>query len=82
MHSAFRNYQAFNFRGNLGNKMFTYALLYLFKLKYGYDVYVTKVVHDHLYYVFENLGYVKRIPSIPIMYIINIKVMFCMNEES
>ena len=45
-----------SFRGNLGNKMFTYALLYLFKLKYGYDVYVSKVVHDHLNYVFENLG--------------------------
>ena len=45
--------------GNLGNKMSIYAILYLFKLKYGYDIYVTKEVHDHLKYVFENLGNVK-----------------------
>ena len=44
------------FRGNLGNKMSMYALLYLWKIKYGYDVYITKYVHDHLNYVFENLG--------------------------
>ena len=51
------------FRGNLGNKMSTYKLLYLLKLKYGYDVYVTKKVHDHLNLVFENLGNVLWIPS-------------------
>ena len=44
------------FRGNLGNKMSMYALLYLWKIKYGYDVYITKPVHDHLNYVFQNLG--------------------------
>ena len=49
------------FRGNLGNKMFIYALLYVFKLKYGYDIYVSKVVHDHLNYVFENLGNVQNV---------------------
>ena len=57
---AFKSVQNINhFRGNLGNKMSIYAILYLFKLKYGYDIYVTKEVHDHLNYVFENLGNVK-----------------------
>ena len=58
------------FRGNLGNKMFIYALLYVFKLKYGYDIYVTKVVHDHLNYVFENLGNVQNVLRINTYYVL------------
>lgn len=60
----------FSFRGNLGNKMFTYSLLYLFKLKYGYDIYVTKVVHDHLKSVFKNLGNFRRVPNIYFKHVI------------
>ena len=36
--------------------MTMYALLYLWNIKYGYDVYITRKVYDHLNDVFENLG--------------------------
>ena len=36
--------------------MFTYVILYILKIKYGYDVYVTARVHNHLTMIFENIG--------------------------
>ena len=43
------------FRGNLGNKMFTYIVLYILRVKYGLDVYVTENVLLHLREYFENV---------------------------
>ena len=44
----------------MGNKMYSYALLYLMKIKYGYDVYVSENIHNHLEKMFKNLGTMKK----------------------
>ena len=44
------------FRGNLGNKMFTYMQLYILRVKYGLDVYITENVFAHLQMLFENVS--------------------------
>jgi len=45
-----------NTMGNLGNKMFTYIVLYILRVKYGLDVYVTENVVLHLREYFENVS--------------------------
>ena len=40
--------------------MYSYALLYLMKIKYGYDVYVSENIHNHLEKMFKNLGTMKK----------------------
>ena len=50
------------FRGNLGNKMFTYMTMILLKIKFGYQTYITENVFKHLKAIFENVegyGFVK-----------------------
>ena len=42
-------------RGNLGNKMFTFILIYMLRVKYGLDAYTTSVVKNHLAEIFENM---------------------------
>ena len=43
------------FRGNLGNRMFTYITMYLLKLKFGYDTFITERIFSHLNAIFENV---------------------------
>ena len=43
-------------RGNLGNKMFSYIQLYILRVKYGFDVYVTENVAFHLSLLFKNVS--------------------------
>ena len=43
-------------RGNLGNKMFTYIQLYILRVKYGFDVYITENVAFHLNMLFKNVS--------------------------
>ena len=46
---------SFCFRGNLGNRMFTYITMYLLKLKFGYDTFITERIFSHLNAIFENV---------------------------
>ena len=41
--------------GQLGNKMFCLANLYMFSVKYGFDAYTTNTVLDDLRYIFEGV---------------------------
>ena len=42
-------------RGNLGNRMFTYITMYLLRLKFGYDTFITERIFSHLNAIFENV---------------------------
>ena len=41
--------------GQLGNKMFCLAHLYMYSVKYGFDAYTTNTVLDDLRYIFEGV---------------------------
>ena len=41
--------------GQLGNKMFCVAFLYLFSVKYGFDAYTTNTVLDDLRLIFQGV---------------------------
>lgn len=49
--------------------MYSYALLYLMKIKYGYDVYVSENIHNHLEKMFKNLGTMKKKGNLNIWYL-------------